>query len=507
MSQTLDNIGSRAASGMFWIAGQTAVSRVVGLVAQWILANWLLGPKDFGQIALVYSITTIAGLANNPGLNSVLLQKQRHFNRWATPAFWMSLAFGLAGTVLMALLAAVVIGMAKLKGNLAYGDSSIFWMTLIMASGTPLTAMGTVPMVKLESQMRFARIASIGTAELLLQQILLLTFAALGFGAYSFVMPVPIVAALRTATLWIIAPTPLRGYLGIHRWPALWASTGWILAQRGLIAATSVGDYITIGWLFGNDVLVGQYYFAFNLAMQVVRVLCDNAGSVLMPALSAIHSDSLRTLNATQRASRALAAMVIPIAMLQIVLARPVIHLVYSSKWESSIVLVQLLSFGPLLLAAGWPYGTVLTASGRYRAAFYSWLLNGIAFFVLVIPFSLAWNTRGTAFAVSIWSWLSGMAFALAADSIRGVWGMLSAAMSPLIAATAGAIPAAILVAFMPEGRWINLLTIAMTIPLLCGIYLVMLQQLDRETVQILWNHAGGMFRRIVPRRVPGASM
>ena len=253
MTEATPSLGSRAASGMVWLASQTVAVRVVTIIAQWILANFLLGPGEFGQIGLVYTITVLATQLTNPGVDDVLLQHQNRIRRWITPAFWISLSCALAGAIVMALAGGVVVLIAQSRGNLAYGNPDVFFMTLILAAGAPLNAAAMVPNVMLRSELRFARLAGISLFEIVAQQILIVAFAAMGFGTYSFVLPMPLVAGARLVVLWMMVRPPVKRTLALRRWPALIGSTGWVFGQRMLNTVVSQGDRIVLGALFADE--------------------------------------------------------------------------------------------------------------------------------------------------------------------------------------------------------------------------------------------------------------
>jgi PST family polysaccharide transporter len=498
MADTTGNLTARATSGAVWLASQTVISRFTSLLSQLILA-WLLAPEDFGRIALVYTITSFAAQITNPGIDDVLLQKQKHLRRWITPAFWMSLVCGVGGLFFMMLGGALVVAVARHLGNAAYGNVNILWMIVILAVAAPITTAGTVPMVMLRARMRFERIAGIGLAEVVAQQLLSVLFAAMHFGAYSFVIPVPIVATAKTLLLWLMVRPPIRMHLALHRWPALTSSTGWVFGYRLLAVATAVGDYITLGAIWGDDAMDGRYYFAFMLAMQVVRVLGDNAAAVLLPALSVLQDDLERMKQAVQRASTAMAAVIIPALTLQILLAGPVVRVLFAAKWEPAIPLVRWLSAGWLLYSAATPMGVMTVARGNFRAAFFLWLLNVATFFALVIPLTLFGRDRGTAIAVGIWWWLTAaLLAAVGFESWYGVWALLRSAFHPFVAAGAASVPAALLVWLMPPTRWSDIATIAVVAPVMFGGYLCVLRCLDRPAVDMLLHHFASVLRPIL---------
>lgn len=443
MTQTIENLGQRTATGMLWIAGQTVVSRATSFITQLLLA-WLLAREDFGSIALVTTITGFARQISTPGVDDVLLQKQKRLPRWVNAAFWLALACSLGGALLMVLLGAVTGMVARQYGNAAYGDPKLLRMILIVALGVPLQPLGLIPMVILRAELRFARVAAVNLGELLALQTLTVLFAALGFGAYSFVLPLPLVDAARGLTLFLMVRPAVRARLAIHRWPSLLGSTGWVFGSRILILLTGSGGYILLGAIVADETVVGQYFFAFMLATQVLRMLADNAGAVLMPALNTLQDGLPRMRRAVELAGRSLAALVIPVACLQIILAPALMRLLFASKWEPSIPLVQWLSVGPLLLAASWPMGSMIFAQGRFQAQFWLWVVGAVSFFALVTPATWLWQAEGASVAVSLWQWFSAAVAALFAyQSLSGLVVLFRSVARPLlVAATATAVAA-----------------------------------------------------------------
>lgn len=495
VADTSGNLSARAASGMVWLAGQTVFSRIISFATNMVLA-WILAPEHFGQIGLVYTITSFATQLINPGIDDVLLQKQRHLRRWVTPAFWMSVSFGLIGAVVMVLAGVVVVAIARAFGNAAYGNSHLVWMIVILAAGAPLNAAALVPSVILRSQMRFARLAGINLGEVVGQQLLTVVLALLGCGAYSFVIPMPIIAAIRGLVLWYTARPPVHARLGMHRWPSLTSATGWVFGQRLLATASMHGDRMVLGVLFADDGMVGVYYFAFILCTQVMRVLCDNIAAVLMPALNAIHDDVLRTQQAAERASRALAAVIIPVLAAQILLAGPGIRLLFEPKWEPSIPLVQWLSLGPLLYSASWPMGAMISASGRFRAGFFLWVFNVLSFFALVIPGAWIGRDVGAAIGVSVWSWVTGLAYGVCAyRSLRGAWIMLEVVARPIAAAGVGAACCWPILWNMPSETAGDLLSFVVVGAILPTVYYLLLRLLDAQAIQLLSDYMLLAFR------------
>src|SRR5256885_5179199 len=108
-------------SGFFWLIAQTVGSKLVTMIGQVVLARLLL-PDDFGLVGLAYTVTGFAVLIQQAGLREILINRHVHFNRWANPAFWMSLTLGCLGAALMVILAPVAAWM--------YDDWRLFYLVL-----------------------------------------------------------------------------------------------------------------------------------------------------------------------------------------------------------------------------------------------------------------------------------------------------------------------------------------------------------------------------------------
>src|SRR5439155_9904086 len=79
-----------------------------------------------------------------------------------------------------------------------------------------------------------------------------------------------------------------------------------------------------------------------------------------------------RQLQGFLRAVRALAAVAVPVCVLQAAVAGPVVRLIFSpradpGKWYAAIPVLQVLSLGMAFKAVGMPTSNLLQAQGRFK--------------------------------------------------------------------------------------------------------------------------------------------
>ena len=371
---------------------QNVVARACGFFSQLVLAKLLL-PEDFGIISLTYSVTTIAATLMNVGIDDVLLQRQRAMRLWTGPAFWISLG--------LALLAALLVVLVSPIAASVYKAPRIVGLLAILALSMPLGALSSVPGMIMRAGMEFGFIAVYGSLEIVAQALLTVGFAWGGCGAYSFVLPAPILGVARAVVWWCRAASGTRLRPQRRRWKYVIGNTLITLVSRTIIAVIGQGDYMVLGLVASQNV-VGAYYFGFRLAVQPLWILAGNFTGVLYPILVQFKADPKRQGEAALKASTLLSFCVMPLALVQAAVAGPLVTTFFGQKWASSILIIQLLSLGLALDAVSWVAGVLVTARGEFRAGLRYLLIQLPIFFALVGGGAVLDQGVGVAWAVSI---------------------------------------------------------------------------------------------------------
>lgn len=390
---TSPTLGRSTATGFLWLLLPSLSGRLASFFSQLVLAR-LLMPEAFGQIGMAYTVTTLAGALISFGIDDVLLQRLRTFQMWASPAFWSSLALSLLGMVIM-------LAAAPFAGRL-YHSPDLFGLVGILALTLPISALSTVPYVKLRASMDFRFLATYTSIEMVLIQVASIALAALGFGAFSFVLPAPVAAAVKAVVFWRKAPTRIRPRFRRKQMNHFVNSGFLVLGTRLIIEAVNQGDYIVLG-LMATDTVLGVYFFAFRLAAQPLRMLAGNFGAVLFPAFTQLRAEPERQEAAALRASRMLAFIVTPVCFLQAALAAPALHLMFGARWNGAIPLVQILSVGLPGDAVAWVAGALLVARREFYRDFIYLCVFSPPFFVFVLIGAYLGSSLGVAIAVALY--------------------------------------------------------------------------------------------------------
>jgi PST family polysaccharide transporter len=451
------SLGVRTTRGLVWLVGQTAGAKTINLIGQVVLAI-LLRPEDFGLYGLAIMVGNFTSLVQQIGLREILVQRQNRMRQWANPAFWMALALAFATSALTIL--------ATPFAAHSFGSRTVAEMLLITALVPPLSSLATVTSALAQTHLRFRLQATVDFAATALSLLLTIGLALLGFGAFSFVIPMPLVALFRSAAYWVAVGKDCRGLVRLdpqfRRWRYLWGDGGRQLGFALCATITLQGDYLLLG-LLRSKAEVGIYYFGFNLSMQTVQLVGMNLAGVLFPALALIRSDSKRQTNAFLSAVRLMAFLAVPLCFAQAALAAVGMRLLFSEKWDAAIPVVQVLSLGMAFLLFGWQAGALLQAQRRLGVLLRYGIFSVFLFLGLVYLGARLGGPVAVAAAVSVsFCVLAFTALGAALWADRHHWLRLGQSISlPFVLSAVVFGPLALLnVLFVPHGKATELLTL-----------------------------------------------
>jgi len=383
----------QAVHGAFWTILFSVVNKIVTVGSQVALA-WLLLPRDMGLVAMTFSVTSLVTLICGPNLTKLLIQRPDRFREEAAQAFWLSLSLNLAAALALVLISPLAAHLFK--------EPRVIGLILVTAAATPLMALPTIYAAALYRDLRFKNIAVMHCGEGILRNVLAVVLAALGFGPYALVLPL-VAGALFSASVfrWQAGPIPLQAPRP-SQWLALLAPAGWLMLHTFFTAIQTYGTSLVLG-VVHNSTVTGLYYWGFALSTQALFLLAANLQTVLFPALSRVNHDGPRQYAAFRNASSALMLVAVPVCVLQVLLARPALHLFFQERWWPAAPVVQWLSLGMLTQPLTVLATSLLLARGRFGML--AALTGGIALATLAAAVVGAW--LGQQIQIAQWSCLS----------------------------------------------------------------------------------------------------
>ncbi len=406
----------------------------VGVLAITAILAHLLGPGEFGTVAIALALIALLDRLADAGLTQALV---------AAPADRLGASADSVFTAALALSALLAASLAAAAIPLShyFADAELDGVIALLALALPLRALGSTHYALAQRRLEFRGRAIAEFAEVATRAAVGIPLAIAGAGVWSLVASFLAGTAALTVALWIVVDWRPRARLDRVVLRAL-APFG--LKLSGVdIAGTVISqlDYIFIGKLLG-PLALGVYTLAFRIPELLIVNLALVAGQVLYPGFAALDRDALaRGFLISLRYS---ALIALPAATIAAILSEPLLVSLFGEGWRSGAATMRILCASSLLLALGIPGGTILKASGRAGRLLALALARLIGLAVLLAIFAsdgieaVAWCVLGGS--------LAGEAAALVlARSVAGFeWSAPPRALAPALAAALAAAPAAL---------------------------------------------------------------
>lgn len=296
----------------------------------------LLSPSDYGITALPAVFTTIAWILQNGGISDALVRKTDLKEEDLSTSFYYSIIVGILIYLTLFFSAPWI---AK------------FYETPVLVPLLRVTALSFLwgPLnssqnVILKRRMDFKTPTKISLVTRLLSASVGIILAYMGYGLWALVISGVFSSLLTVILNWFIV-----------RWLP---HTGW--SKTSFKYLWQYGNKIMLSWgldtLYQNitPIFVAKYYSptdlgVYNRAQGYAAMPSQQVTGVIQivtfPALSKIQNDDKSLAHNYRKMIRVTAFIVFPLMMLLSALARPLVLTLITSKWESCIILLQIICF------------------------------------------------------------------------------------------------------------------------------------------------------------------
>ena len=420
------SVGQRAVGAVLWSATQQTGGKVISF-AVFIALSRLLDAPDFGVIAMASAAVGFLQLFATHGFGAALIQKQRLDGLDIDTAFWGGVMFNVlmfSVSILCAPLVAHLFSVPEL-------EPVVRWLSLAFL----FSALSQIPTALLQRDFAFKALAVRGLIAATVGGAAGIAMALSGFGVWSLVVKQLVGSAASVVLLW--GQTAWRPRMRFSR-----AHFGDLFRFGFPLGLTSVvefvakrSDDILIGYFLGATVL-GYYSIAYRLITILTEFCVKTINSVAWPFFARMQQNTNELRDAVYMAARGVGAITYPAFAFVAVAAPEIVHTVFGAKWESSVVLVQVLAFVGILNSQLPLFDSVMVAMGRTGWRLFGRFAIGVA---CVSGFAVAvnWGITAVAAAYVIGNYVIAPLFFVLAGRLVGLrpstyfaqqWGLLVAA-------------------------------------------------------------------------------
>lgn len=383
MSQGLKSL---TAGSIKWNIIDKVSSQLLYAVTGIVLAR-LLSQEDFGLVGAVAVFQAFASLFVDSGFSYALIQRKHPTRLDYSTVLWFNL-------IMSGALYVVLFFGAPLIADCFQGDQRIIPISRVMFVSFILNASAIVQTNRLMKQMKVKMVAVSNSAGLFAGAIVGIYLAVAGYGAWAIVWQTLTLNFTKSLVLWLTSG-----------WTPLWR-----FSMQSLRSFFSVGSGMMFSsflnvlfqniysFFIGNRAglrQLGYYTQGDKWSKMGISSISQVLTSSFLPALSQVQDDPERFARVTSKMNRFTSYLLFPAMGFLTIMAEPIFHFLFGTKWDPSIILFQLLLLRGVFTVLTSLYNNYVIALARTRLVVaMETLRDGAALLFLLCALPFAADTR-----------------------------------------------------------------------------------------------------------------
>lgn len=361
----------------------------------------LLSPEDYGITALPGVFMAVAGIFAGAGFGTAMVRKPELTEEDLATSFYYSTAVGIICYILLFIASPWIADF--------YNAPVLTPLIRITALGFIYGPIGTPQNIILTRRLDFKTPTKISVICKIISGIIGIAMALYGFGVWALAISGMVAGIIGLFMNWYVV-----------RW---YPKTGW--SKESFKYLWGFGNKLMVSQLLDTlynnitPVFIGKYYSpadlgVYNRAENYAKLPSQNVygviSSVTFPVLSKMQNDDEALAHNYRRMLKVTAFVVFPLMTLLAGLARPLILIMITAKWEACIILLQIICFslmwypihainlnllvvkgrsdlflrleiikkiwGIIILASTLPFGLVIFCAGKILSSLVSLFIN-----------------------------------------------------------------------------------------------------------------------------------
>lgn len=348
----------RTARTLKWNSIDRFSSQVLYAVTGVILAN-VLPKEDFGLVGAILVFQAFATIFVDSGFGSALLQKKQPTDKDYSTVFWFNLMMSCG-------LYVALFFCAPALSSLFQDDPRLIPLSRVMFLSFIINGLGIVQTNLLMKSMTVKRIAVSNLTGLAVSGGTGIWLALAGFGAWALVWQTIILASIRTLWLWMAGnwrPMPcfsIESLKSIYR-------VGAGVFTSSLLNTIFLNIYSFVIGVWYSLSALGDYTQADKWSKMGSASLSQIITATFVPLLSRFQDDCEQYRITLLKVNRLTAFMLFPFMGALAVMAPAIFHTLFGTKWDSAVILFQILVARGTLTVICSLYANYLLSLGYAR--------------------------------------------------------------------------------------------------------------------------------------------
>jgi lipopolysaccharide exporter len=368
-----DSLLARTAKGAGWVIGFRVVTRLLGIASTLTLVR-LLGPGDFGLVALATSFAQTIDMIANMSVHEAIIRERAPDRAMYDTAFTMNLIRGLFTS-------AVVVAGAGAAARF-FHEPRMVPVLLALAAASLIGALENIKTANFVRDFAFGREFRLWTIPRVLQVIATVGVALLWPSYWALVCGILTGRIVRTVLGYVMLP--YRPRLTLASWRRITGFTVWSWAIYMVGMLRDRVDTVLVGRFF-SSAFVGIYSLGGEIAGLPATELVDPLCRACFPSFSQLRHSGLGAAQTYVRLFAASALLVLPAGVGIAMVADPLVRIAFGQKWLAAIPMIQILGISNTLSALGHITLTLFSAHAMLRTTFAIALGGGLVRSALLI--------------------------------------------------------------------------------------------------------------------------
>jgi O-antigen/teichoic acid export membrane protein len=388
----MDDLKKKTLQGLLYLGMGKGAGKLLSFATTLVLAR-LLGPQDYGLMAMVMVVVGLLQFFNEIGLGSAIRQRPHVTPEQLDGSFTLSL---LISTGLFAGLYAASPWIARY-----YQHPELMSVLRLVGVSFIIGALATVSDALMARAMKFRPLAAVEFSMIILQSAITLLLASLGYGVWALAWGFIAGQGFKAAcTVYLAAWIPSR--LGAIRAASELMRFGLTVTYSRLTwFLYSNAQTLIIGKTL-NPQAVGVYSMAESLAALPTGQVTSMVISVASPLFAKLQHDLTRLNNALLRMTTGLALINYPIMIGMACTASELVPVVLGPQWLEAQVPLQVLCILGLLKTIDPLLTQALTSTGQVHITARYTSLCAITIPLSVYAGSLLGGLTGVAIGIAV---------------------------------------------------------------------------------------------------------
>ena len=360
----MSSLKQKTVNGVVWSSVQRFGTMAITFASNIILAR-LLSPDDYGCIAMLMIFISLANTFIDGGFGSALIQKKEPTNEdYSTILYWnIALSLVLYGVLfLCAPLVAQFYKMPLLTKVLRVQGVMLFF-----------NALSIIQQNQLKKQLQFKKLSIVYITSASLSLVIAIVAAYHGWGVWSLVAQQISISVLHAILFWIVSKWRPILVFSWRSFRELFKFGGFMLLSHLFSNLSNEIQGLLVGRMF-TPAILGLYNQAYRLEGSAATATSSIIDQVTYPVLASVQDNKKAFVSALKRFIQIPAYICSLVMMILIVIAKPLIILLYSAKWVGCVPYFQILCVAGLAVCLQGSSNNSIAAIGKSNV-FFVWTI------------------------------------------------------------------------------------------------------------------------------------